>query len=112
MTYSPQVQRVMDAEGITPGKLEEMLHSAAITSLDGFNMRYFNWLFRVAGEEVQAMESVDRGTLGAGDTVMYEMHEACDGQGCKACGWSGEIGRRVYDKPRTTLKTGSRGPAR
>jgi hypothetical protein len=99
MQVSEQVKRVMTKEKISHGKLEEMVASAAISSVPGFNRRYYNWLLKVTGDQVMALELVNRPIVGSGETVMYEVHEDCEGQGCKKCGWSGEIGRRVTDKP-------------
>src|ERR1035438_3461923 len=51
--FGPQVQRVMQGEGISPDELMEMLRKSAITSLRGFNRRYYDWLFKIQGRSVE-----------------------------------------------------------
>jgi hypothetical protein len=75
-----------------------MLKLAAITSLRGFNRRYFHWLFKLQGDALVDMQHVQMSEVGRGDTCMLEDHEECKGQGCSMCGWIGRIGRRVEDK--------------
>jgi hypothetical protein len=45
-----------------------------------------------------AMQHADMVEVGDGETRMLEDHEACDGQGCRGCGWIGQVGRWVSDK--------------
>jgi hypothetical protein len=95
-TLDPRVCRVMAAEGITQAELSEMLNRAALYRSDGFNRRYYHWVFKVTGRTVEAMATVEVVEVGRGrDSKMREDCESCEGQGCKKCGWRGWILRRV-----------------
>ena len=80
-----------------------MLKHAAITSLAGCNRRYFQWLFRVLGHTVADMRRLEPFTVGQGSTKVYEEHEKCAGEGCRSCGWWGQICRLVSDSTQTAL---------
>lgn len=45
-----------------------------------------------------AMQHVQVRETGSGTTRMMEDHDACEGKGCRGCGWVGQIGRWVTDK--------------
>lgn len=101
---SPRVQRIIAAENISPSELQEMLRLAApYTGPEGFNRRFHRWSFRVglsrttAGYEVEDMQSVDLKSIGLPGSYghMEEPCEACDGEGCKACGWRGQVIRNL-----------------
>jgi hypothetical protein len=82
-----------------------MLRSAAIyTREEGCNRRYHHWLFKTKGEEVVDMRTLWTQEVGRGKDRVMEEHEGCEGQGCKECGWSGQVIRYVTDKtvPRYT----------
>jgi hypothetical protein len=96
---SKRVLAILATEKIAEEELCLMLDSAAITSVRGFNRRYFHWLFKVSGDVLVDMQHEKHLETGKGDTVMFEDHDACDGAGCKACGWIGQVKRWVKDKP-------------
>jgi hypothetical protein len=106
MKLSEKVLRVLRGEKISEAELREMLQDAVITSVRGFNMRYFHWLFRMQGDNLEAMEYADLPSVGKGVTKMLEDHESCRGQGCRGCGWSGQIARWITDKPLAQHETG------
>jgi hypothetical protein len=90
---------VVSGEGIPAEELAKMVENSAITRVRGFNRRYFHWLFSVQGDSLLAMQRFEYAKVGKGDSFMYEDHGACDGRGCKACGWIGQVKRWVKDKP-------------
>ena len=98
MRISTNVQRVLRGENISDDELAMMLKNAAITSLRGFNRRYFHWLFKIKGDTLVEMQYADVREIGKGQTRMMEDHESCAGKGCHACGWVGQVGRWVTDK--------------
>lgn len=98
MTISDQVKKVLKAEKISLEELQKMLSEAAITSQRGYNRRYFEWLFVYKNDEVEKMIRQKTIILGRGEYVQYEEHDPCSGSGCRGCGWSGEIIRKVNDK--------------
>jgi len=98
MKLSEQVLRVICFERISEKELAVMLSEACITRLRGFNLRYFRWLFKVEGDELVSMQQVQVRETGSGDSRQMEDHDACEGRGCKACGWVGQVGRWVTDK--------------
>ncbi len=101
MELSEQVLRVLRFEKISEEELAKMLGRACITSLRGFNRRYYHWIFKVQGDtlvEIQRADLLEVGKVGKGKTRMMEEHDACAGRGCRACGWVGQIGRWVADK--------------
>jgi hypothetical protein len=98
MRLSEKVQRVLKGEGISLEELALMLRLAAITSREGCNRRYHHWLFRVNGDEVSDMRTEWTLKVGRGKDRVTEEHDECQGQGCKACGWSGQAIRYVSDK--------------
>ena len=93
--FGPQVQRVMQGEGISPDELMEMLRKSAITRLRGFNRRYYDWLFKIQGRSVEIMQAAEMREVGRGKDHMVEECERCAGRGCKQCGWVGHISRRI-----------------
>jgi hypothetical protein len=93
-----RVLRVLRHERISNEELRMMLDRAVpLTNrpIRGFNRRYFHWLFKVDGEQILDMQRAEMVEFGHGDTRMIEEHENCRGQGCRACGWIGEIARRI-----------------
>ena len=96
--FGPQVQRVMQGEGISPDELMEMLRKSAITSLRGFNRRYYDWLFKIQGRSVEIMQAAEMREVGRGKDHMVEECERCAGRGCKQCGWVGQISRRNLER--------------
>ena len=97
VTYSKEVSRVLEAEGITHGELLAMVEKAAITSVRGFNRRYHQWLFLVKNGVLLKMEGVEVAGVGFGDDSMEEDCGRCEGSGCGSCQWSGTVRRRVVD---------------
>lgn len=95
MSVSLEVQRVMEGEGISLDELQAMVERSAITSVRGFNRRFNDWIFVVKNGVVCRMQPIDMIEVGQGRDIMYEPHTACLGRGCKECGWSGEIIRKI-----------------
>jgi hypothetical protein len=93
LMIAPQVERVMKSEGISLAELSEMVNKAAITTHHRGNRRFHSWVFDVHQGQVWKMSHVDEvrvrkaGTL---DLTVFEEHEACEGDGCKECGYAGE----------------------
>jgi hypothetical protein len=97
MKINPKVLRVLTAEKISPEELQQMLTEAAFTSLRGCNLRYFQWLFVKTDDTLMDMQRADLVEIGKGQNRMMEEHDPCSGEGCKECGWVGEISRAVED---------------
>ena len=81
------------AEGISQEELTYMLDHSAITSVDGCNRRFNHWLFEVRDGVLKRMlfnvlEEIGRNR---GFGFMIEDCVHCEGDGCKACGWRGEV---------------------
>ena len=92
----PQVERVLQGEGISNGELDAMLERSAITSQRGYTRRYNDWYFRITPNGVvQKMARVDLLEVGTGTSRMMQPHDECNGVGCQICGWEGSIIRRV-----------------
>lgn len=98
LKLSEKVQRVLQGEGIQPKEMSYMVANSAITSTEGFNRRFHHWLFLLQEGAVQDMRTVKRLVVGQGNSSQSEQHDSCNGSGCKKCGWSGEIIRRITDK--------------
>ncbi len=97
---SPQVQRVLKAEGISDDEFGQMLNKAAITTHQRGNRRFHSWVFEVKNGSVWRMSHVDDACVtkpGTVDLTVFEICEACDGDTCKECGYSGEQ-RVTYKK--------------
>jgi len=103
MRISTKVLKVVQAEKISPDELLMMLRAAAFTSLRGCNLRYFQWLFVRKGDVLLDMQRVELMEIGRGQDRMLEEHEACDGDGCRQCGWSGQVSRAVQDQTATAM---------
>jgi hypothetical protein len=92
-----QVERVMLAEGICMEELLSMLDQAAITSHARGNRRYHHWVLQVEGALIKRMTYFEDATRTVRSPshptpfTVWEDHEACDGQGCMACGHTGKI---------------------
>lgn len=99
MKISDKIQRVMASEKISSQELAYMVDHAAKITRGPFNRRYYQWLFKIRGESLEDMQYFNRIVIGVGRDKVSEEHEPCLGQGCKGCGWSGEIVRRISDKP-------------
>lgn len=96
---SNKVLRVLQAENISPDELQRMLDELAFTSIRGCNRRYFQWLFRMShdGTMLQDMQRMDVVEIGKGQNRMLEEHDACGGEGCRICGWVGQVSRAITD---------------
>lgn len=103
MQISGKVLKVLQAEKISADELYRMLEEVAFTSLRGCNRRYFQWLFKVDGNQLQDMQRVDVVEVGRGKDRMLEEHEACNGEGCRSCGWVGSISRAIQDTTATAM---------
>lgn len=95
MTFSTNVQRVMQAEHISHQEMEEMLAKSAITSLYGYSKRYHHWLFKVDGDCVLAMAGDSVVVMGDGTTKMQEECCKCSGRRCQTCNWHGFVYRKI-----------------
>ncbi len=91
MEFSDQVKHVALSEGISKPELEIMVTKAAITSLRGASRRYHQWLFVVTagGHFVERMFRVP--TQQDTFSSRWGQHHACNGWGCKKCGWYGKV---------------------
>lgn len=103
MQISPKVLRVLQAEDISAEELYRMLDEVAFTSVRGCNRRYFQWLFVLKDNVLQDMQRADVVEIGKGSNRMLEEHEACEGQGCRTCGWVGQVSRAVEDATATAI---------
>jgi hypothetical protein len=92
-----KVLRVLQAEKISADELYHMLDEVAFTSLRGCNRRYFQWLFLMKDNTLQDMQRVELVEVGRGPHRMLEEHEACNGEGCRPCGWIGQVSRAIED---------------
>jgi hypothetical protein len=96
LVLDPRVQSIAEAEGILPSELQEMVVRAAINrQYEGFNRRFQHWLLKIEDNHVLGMRHLEMMRLGfdRGCGVEEEECELCDGQGCKDCGWIGQIER-------------------
>lgn len=95
-----KVRRVLSLENISTEEVGHMVtHAAPVTNERG-NRRFHQWLFSIQNGEVKNMqhwEPPTRRIKARADMVSFDECDACDGEGCKACGWTGEI-RTEYHK--------------
>lgn len=103
MQISRKVLRVLQEEQISPTELYRMLDELAFTSIRGCNRRYFQWLFQIVGNQLQDMQRMDLVEIGRGRDRMLEDHDACDGEGCRECGWVGQVSRAIEDTTATAM---------
>lgn len=103
MQISTKVLRVLQAEKISADELHQMLEAVAFTSIRGCNRRYFQWLFRLDGNQLQDMQRLELVEIGRGRDRMLEEHDACDGEGCRTCGWVGSVSRAIEDTTATVM---------
>lgn len=107
MQITSKVLKVLKAEKISPDELMTMLTEAAFTSLRGCNLRYFQWLFLKRGEVLVDMQRVDLVEIGKGQNRMMEDHDECDGEGCRECGWAGQVSRAITDPVASMMNAAS-----
>lgn len=91
---SAQVKRVIKGEGISEAELDTMAKKAAINTHDRGNRRFHGWIFDIQGNTLQRMtQDIQRIVRRQGSTnlTVHEDCEECDGDGCKECGWVGEV---------------------
>ena len=89
------VRKLLAAEGISDAELGYMLDHSAITSVEGCNRRFHHWLFEVRNDVLLRMfhaAIVEHGK-NRGHGFMVEECTECEGDGCKVCGWRGEVHR-------------------
>ena len=96
MRVLSQPRQVLIGEDISEAELEHMVvHSAPLTH-GWANRRWMHWIFKIDMGTRTVERMAYRQVQGAqGDGVMCEECGYCEGEGCKACGWHGEIRRRV-----------------
>lgn len=99
MQISTKVLKVLKAENISAEELRRMLNKMALTSIRGCNRRYFQWLFQMNSTNtvLSDMQRLDVVEIGRGQNRMLEEHEECGGEGCRTCGWVGQVSRAVQD---------------
>lgn len=93
-----RVGQVLSSEGISDDELMLMLDKGWTTTLRGFNWCYSDWLLKIQGAAILDMQRAKMKEFGTGETCIIEKHEACQGKGCRACGWIGRIRRWMTDK--------------
>ena len=98
MQLSDKVQRVAREENISLDELVYMVKHSAVCRQEGFNRRYYHWSLNVQGNSLVDMRYFERIEVGEGNTSVFEEHGECAGEGCRECGWAGEIIRYVSDK--------------
>ena len=105
MKIADRVRRVLTAEHISDEEFGIMLKHAANIRAEGGNRRYHQWLFDVdaASGAVNDMRLLEPIEVGTGEGTVSEEHEACGGEGCRACGWIGRRLRRIHDVTATRL---------
>jgi len=101
MSISEKVKVILEAENIAVEELQRMVYSSAISAHG--HRRYFQWLFKIEGDEVVSME-LDTVIDGDGEDLQYSDCEKCEGIGCKQCGWSGISKHRITDTTRKKLE--------
>lgn len=94
---SREVSKTIKAEGISEAELTVMVTKAAITSVRGFNRRYFQWLFKVKDGVVERMEPAEVVEVLEPGDAMEEDCDLCEGAGCAKCHFIGTVWRRVVD---------------
>lgn len=97
VVYGKQLSRLLEEEKITHAELVDMIERSARCSMRGFNRRYHNWVFLLKGDVLERMEAAKVAEVGRGEDSMSEDCPRCEGLGCKACNWSGQVVRRVVD---------------
>jgi len=105
MRVNVKILKILREEKISAEELGVMLDKAAITSIRGFNRRYFHWLFLMQGNVLKKMEHAQMTEIGIpydDYDLVKEDHDLCDGKGCASCGWIGQVGRWVTDKAAPT----------
>lgn len=99
ITASPEVQEVLNDEGIGAGEFQQMVKSAAIITHGLGNRRFHQWVFEVKGQHVTKMnrwiKEVTR--QGSMDMVAHEECEHCEGSGCDHCDYVGQV-RVLYQQ--------------
>lgn len=102
---SEKVRRVMEAEGISEDELEHMIQHAAPTTNERGNRRFHHWLFAInpigAVLNMSYMEVPVQYHQGTTDMEAYDECPNCEGHGCKACGWTGEVHVKYQAAKRT-----------
>jgi hypothetical protein len=100
MSYwlSPQVEQKMLDEKLSLADVEEIVAKSAIIKHVAGNRRYFDWLLRIKDNKVLSLRrigsAVDEMTdYASGLAYQIEECEDCDGDGCKYCGWIGQVKR-------------------
>lgn len=97
MKLTTQVLTVLQEEHISPEEFGMMLNRLAVIRGPGYNRRFHHWVFLIEGETVVSMQRLLPLEVGEGDSSVREDHDECEGRGCKACGWSGYVLRKVSD---------------
>lgn len=96
MNTTTKVAKVIHEEGITPQELEEMIKKSSICSHSAKgNRRFHDWIFNISPEGCTDMFKEEITIIGKGHIGMYEDCPKCDSEGCKFCGWNGEVQRKL-----------------
>ena len=99
MNIDPNVQKQLQAEQISEEEIQRMVRLSAQNSDGDCNRRYFDWLFKIEKNTLLVMRRATMMEIGKGPDSVYEEHDACDGKGCKSCGWIGEVIRHLKAPP-------------
>lgn len=94
--FSDKVLSILKVEGIGQIEALGMVEHSAISSVGGCNRRFHDWLFLIRDNQVLEMKSFElkrKGHPYQGAESMIEECDECEGLGCKACGWRGEVKR-------------------
>lgn len=97
VTLSERVKRIARIEGISEQELLEMIRRSAPCTHDRGNRRFHTWVFSIDKrtnecEDMASYEFFEEGQPGMRGWV-FEEHLACSGEGCRDCGWWGEVRR-------------------
>lgn len=92
------VLRVASADGLSPDQVEDMVAKAALVKHSRGNRRYHDWVFDVRKEKestvvvrMSRLHSPVKIVSKPGYPVLFEVCPDCDSDGCKECGWTGEL---------------------
>jgi len=92
MNINERVLKIIEQEGITTSELLQMVKRAAITSQEGGNRKFHNWVFQIDNFEVTNMRRSEMRVDGIDQGRGYMTISClfCSGWGCKLCGWWGK----------------------
>jgi hypothetical protein len=98
MNVSEKVKTVCVVEGISEAELRTMVQlSSPLRGDDRANHRFHTWAFFIDKDTQQVTNMCRFGhtSVGHGRSPQLEECEHCQGEGCKDCGWRGEVVRLI-----------------